>query len=342
MLQKRKSVFFLTMLVVAVVLMFALFAVACTTEPDEGDNEDDDVRVEKDGLIYQKTDEGTYKVQSSDGDITSATILSEVNGIAVTEIDTQAFYERYNLESVVIPEGITEIGMMAFQSCIGLKEVVIPDSVTNIGSQAFNSCENIVRVTLGTGLQSIEGSAFSRCYKLIEVVNKSSLALTIGSSQNGSVAYYAKGIIDNVADTKLTFERDYTIYDDSMIVAYSGSGSSLTIDNGITEIGTYAFADCASLESIVLPDGIEKIYMGAFQNTGLKSITFPSSLNLIGVGAFAYCSALESATFENKNGWYSNGNSGEQPLSSSLWPSDEYVAEMWLVSNPNNNEYIRK
>ena len=343
MLQKRRSVFLLTVLAVVVVLAFAMFAVACTPASDQDDTStEDDTWVKNDGLTYKKNDDGTYQFYKCADDLTSVTILAEVNGKAVTSIAVQAFYECYDLESVVIPDSVTEIGNEAFYSCIGLKEVVIPDAVTTIKSSAFWHCEGLVRVTLGENLQSIGDSAFAGCFRLVEIVNKSSISLTAGSTNNGYAAYYARNIIDDVADTKIAVEGDYTLYDESVILTYTGSDSSLTIAEGITEIGSYAFANCTSLESVVLPESIEKINAGAFRNTGLTSITFPENLEYIGVAAFEYCSSLESAAFMNKNGWYCKNDNGESPLPASMWPTDDYVAKMWLVSNAHNDEYIRK
>ncbi|MCR5271288.1 MAG: leucine-rich repeat protein [Prevotella sp.] len=60
------------------------------------------------------------------------------------------------------------------------------------------------------------------------------------------------------------------------------------------------FADCASLTSIILPDGIEKLYYYAFRNcSSLKSINLPAGVNTIGAQCFGYCTALREVTLWN-------------------------------------------
>jgi uncharacterized Zn finger protein (UPF0148 family) len=64
--------------------------------------------------------------------------------------------------------------------------------------------------------------------------------------------------------------------------------------NGVTDIGTSAFADCRSLTNIVLPDSLTYIGGNAFAYTGLKSIVIPDGVTTIGYYAFEYCESLTS------------------------------------------------
>ena len=62
-----------------------------------------------------------------------------------------------------------------------------------------------------------------------------------------------------------------------------------------------AFADCTSLEEIVLGNSIENISFYAFQNTKIKSIKLPSSLKFICNTAFFNCYQLKNITIDTKN-----------------------------------------
>lgn len=67
---------------------------------------------------------------------------------------------------------------------------------------------------------------------------------------------------------------------------------------GSTKIRDYAFRDCDSLKSIVLPDTVKNIGQYAFYGCNeLTSITMPNSVTTIGQSAFQYCSKLTSLTF---------------------------------------------
>ena len=78
---------------------------------------------------------------------------------------------------------------------------------------------------------------------------------------------------------------------------------SITLPDGLTFIGLDAFANCSSLKSITIPGGVKKIgesgYVcyGAFGRcSALESITLPDGLTFIGDSTFSGCSSLKSIT----------------------------------------------
>ncbi len=80
------------------------------------------------------------------GDDTELTLPDSYNGEKY-EIYNYAFYERYSLTSVVIPDSVTSIGEHAFSQCASLTSIVIPDSVTSIGEYAFWYCDGLTSIT---------------------------------------------------------------------------------------------------------------------------------------------------------------------------------------------------
>lgn len=81
--------------------------------------------------------------------------------------------------------------------------------------------------------------------------------------------------------------------------AFAGTGLvSVTVPECVTELGTFAFADCTSLSQITLPDGLTKIGAAAFQGcTALASIAIPPKVTAIDAGAFKGCVALTNFVF---------------------------------------------
>ena len=72
---------------------------------------------------------------------------------------------------------------------------------------------------------------------------------------------------------------------------------SVTIEEGVTNIGTYAFYQCSALTSVELPDSVTSIGADAFAYcTALTSVDIPDSVTSIGDAAFYQCSALTSVT----------------------------------------------
>lgn len=61
----------------------------------------------------------------------------------------------------------------------------------------------------------------------------------------------------------------------------------------VTQIGNYAFYDCSSLTSVVIPEGVATIGSNAFMKCSvLTSVVIPESVTSIGGNAFRGCSAL--------------------------------------------------
>ena len=81
--------------------------------------------------------------------------------------------------------------------------------------------------------------------------------------------------------------------------AFNGCTSltSVTIPDSVTTIGDWAFSDCTTLASVTIPDSVTTIGEYAFYNcTTLASVTIPNSVTTIGKNAFRGCTTLASVT----------------------------------------------
>jgi hypothetical protein len=81
--------------------------------------------------------------------------------------------------------------------------------------------------------------------------------------------------------------------------AFSNCASltSITIPAGVTVIGSGAFNACASLTGITIPEGVTRIGERTFSNcASLTSITIPEGVSSIGERAFSNCANLTSIT----------------------------------------------
>ncbi len=205
-----------------------------------------------------------------------------------------AYYSRTFAEDIkhlIIEEGVTAIGKYGFVNLLFLKDVSIPKSMKSIGSYAFEDSLN-----------------------LKTIYNYSNLNFVIGDIGYGGIAKYATSVIkcyrgSGVCGTnaEYSFDSRYItlyingygpMYDDrsygSMMKSYGIK--YIDIKNGITHIGSSAFADCTFAHWPTIPKSVTSIGAKAFKNFGMlsKSLELPDSITTIGAEAFSESTTLKS------------------------------------------------
>ena len=264
-------------------------------------------------------------VKADDKDaVTELTIPAEYEGQTVYSIADQALQNFHNMVTLNLPDGLQFIGMRSFENSYSLRELTLPDSVESIGGTAFANCTGLICVTLGQGLTSIGEQAFSESNKLLEVYNRSNLTLTAGDRENGYVAYYAKNIYTDPAESNLKTEGDFVFYDDGSersLVAYAGSGAEVTLPDGGYAVYDGALRYNSAVTSVAIPDGVTAIGDKAFADcAALKTVKFGSGLQKIGADAFED-SPVSAAHIDDLAAWCAAEKDGrilganpEQPI----------------------------
>ena len=78
---------------------------------------------------------------------------------------------------------------------------------------------------------------------------------------------------------------------------YRNAITTVSLPEGLTSIGEYAFYGCSSLTSVTIPAGVTSIGDSAFYGcSSLTSVTIPESVTSIGCAVFRGCSSLTSVT----------------------------------------------
>ncbi len=206
---------------------------------------------------------------------------------SVTSIGEYAFYNCSGLTSIVIPEGIEAINRYAFYNCRGLTGVTIPDSVTSIGEYAFYGCSGLSSIEIPGSVVSVGEYAFYGCSKLSTVIYGGTVVdkmdMTIGANNtpltNASWTLTGTEPRTGTCGEALTWSLDtngkLTISGMGRMTNYSYLApwykyrsliQSVVIENGASNIGSYAFYNCTNLTSITIPLSVMSIESAAFHN----------------------------------------------------------------------------
>lgn len=195
----------------------------------------------------------------------------------------------YDIEEIVIQEGVASIGRQAFMSCTNMVKVSFPETLTSIEEQAFSSCTSLENVTLPDGITYLPDSIFRNCNSLTNITFPKEL-LRIDNN-----AFLECSKLEEVNfPSKLTrIEKE----------VFNGcySLSKVTFPSTLEYLGNSAFFKCTSLTEITLPNSLVSIGQQAFYESGLTSITIPEKVASVGLWAFMGCRDLKTVTFLGKD-----------------------------------------
>ena len=219
----------------------------------------------------------------------------------LTKINDYMFSDCESLREINLPNTITSIGRDSFASCKFLEEAVMPEALTAIGDRAFQCATSLKKVKFNSGLQKIEWYAFGNCSALTELYIPASVT-EIGDD----AFHYCSGIERIVVEdgNEVFYSRNNClIHDENKLLLLACNDSVIPDDGSVKVIYNHAFSNCKKIESIVVPETVEKICSGAFSGcSSLRNIRLPRFLsngdepfrnNAYGEGLFQNCSSLE-------------------------------------------------
>jgi hypothetical protein len=127
---------------------------------------------------------------------------------------------------------------------------------------------------IGNCIDTIWTSCFASCISLTSVTIPSSVTKIMGGAFDGCSSLTSVGVV--------------------------GSGASIEIPNGVTEIDDGSiFENCSGLTDVVLGDQIEGIGDGTFAHcTSLRNVTIGSGLTSLGASSFGTCPNLVSVVIK--------------------------------------------
>lgn len=172
-------------------------------------------------------------------------------------IGPEAFYICSMLSgTLTLPSKLTMIDVRTFEACGFTGDLVIPENIKSIGTNAFCDCDFDGYLTLSNSLTKIDYKAFSSCKFQGELFIPKELK-SIGNQAFNSNSF-----------TNVVFEEGSELKKIGND-AFGGNArlsEPIVLPEGLTTIGSGAFAGCKMLPSVVIPSTVTAIGAYTFQN----------------------------------------------------------------------------
>ncbi len=261
--------------------------------------------------------------------------LLEITGTGDMEnysYDSFPWYSyRSSITAVNIAFGVTSIGDYAFCYCERITTVTIPDSLKTIGEYVFIDCYNLSSVTIPAGIESIGQYAFgwyavpyfSGTLEQWEAVETASSDTSIGTRViicgGTDRPYYIPGTCGTNLNWILYADGELVISGTGAMTDWSSESKvpwyglqdeirNVVINEGITNIGKYAFINCEEITKVTIPESVTSIGNYAFMYCyGIKELTMPVSAKITNsYTTFSGCYSIEKLTLTAGSGVMQN------------------------------------
>ena len=279
-------------------------------------------------IIDQDICEGCYQ-------LTNISLPSTLKSIGYA-----AFWNCSGLTSLNLPEGLTTLENDVFRYCRGVKTLILPSTLTSIGERAFLNMSGLVSVISNITVPfAINENVFaisewnSETQTDIYYPSSATLYVPVGTKalyqasegwtmlsgiyegepqeitlSDGLIYSYITGehIANVIGWEKLDYDNltifsiveingeNYSVKSvGSNAFANCGSIRSLTIENGVETIGNSAFNWCWQLESANFASTITSIGNNSFSGCKLSSVILPEGVQQIGSYSFSNCNELK-------------------------------------------------
>lgn len=204
------------------------------------------------------------------------------------------------IPSAIDNKNVSEIGDYVFSASTDIKTVSIPNSIT-VSEHSFDGCDKATIIyTDNETMDYVQGCCGDNAY--FDYDKKSEQLRIYGT---GKMYDYTRYHEDNAAPWKDWFDSIKSVSIESGITyigTYAFAGwpfgekdispaiETVEMSDSVTEIGDYAFYNCKSLNDITLSNELKTIGKCTFEyDLNIKNVIFPQSLKLIDYGAFWEC-----------------------------------------------------
>lgn len=206
-------------------------------------------------------------------------------------INNRAFQACVKLKGVFeIPSSVEYIGQYAFDNCYEIEELIINEGVKSIDAFAFKNLRDLKKAYIPSSLETVGNSIF---YTDAQYVQNAGIYVELDQKKStgwhNSWKNNANFIVYNCSfEDYNNLEKDMIITN-GVLTSYNGTRKKVVVPITVTEISANAFKS-SSLEEIVLPTTVTSIKANAFKDcVNLSSVKFMhnSALPTIESNAFS-------------------------------------------------------
>ncbi|MGH7972013.1 MAG: leucine-rich repeat protein, partial [Limisphaerales bacterium] len=235
------------------------------------------------------TNDGTLTIVQYTGPGGDVVIPDTIQGLKVTSVGPQAFFQANTMTSLTFGTNVTMIQLNAVFQCPALTVVTIPQSVTNIGDGPFVDCKGLTTISL-TGSNAFyvlsNGALLDKSQRyLIQFPCGLGGAYTISDIvTNTGEAFVGNSLISlevNPANpiyastNGVLFNKNFT-----WLLAYPGAAEgSYTVPNTVTEVASASFEFSSGVTSIIIGTNVTSIGYAAFYDSGALTSIIVNSNN---------------------------------------------------------------
>ena len=226
---------------------------------------------------YKITNNGQVIITKYTGTAADVTTPDTIDGMPVIGINTNAFFDLPNLETLTISEGVQSVSDTFTGNVPKLRQIHFPSTLdfrTPDGSNypILGSCPSLEEITVPDNSPYL--------YAENGILYDSAQYAVLCSAQNADLGDLVLPETVQIINTH-AFE-------------YNTHLTSIQMPDCVYLIGYQAFESCVNLETITLTGNISTIPSNCFQGcTGLKELTIPEGVTSIKSDAFKNCTNLQ-------------------------------------------------
>ena len=207
---------------------------------------------------------------------------------------------HYEMEELVLPEGLKTIGKYAFaESDSG--QIEVPSTVTSIGNQAFDDNANILykgSAQQWIDIHNTDTSNYPPRKYVTYTGDGCGFIKEIGDKDSISYRLFSWGDATGQVVVPSEFRNAPVTGIDSFAFQNNTEITSVVIPDSVVEIESWGcFSGCSNLENVELNALISFLpYEIFYKCTNLISVSLPYTITSIGDRAFYQCTSIKNKT----------------------------------------------